>query len=162
MCNIYAYLKRTYKVQTFLEKNVSKQKMICNQVASVHWHITKPHICMWYLSIQNFLKRFLAREYIPCGGKGQCYTNIRCKFQQGSPALPDLFSGSHYKYLALACLDFRPTSYRHVMGKQVMRRREALHGDEEHISLSQEWLAYLYYLVHQGLESSWWMKGGWW
>ncbi|RCV15892.1 hypothetical protein SETIT_3G094600v2 [Setaria italica] len=37
------------------------------------------------------------------------------------------------------------------MGKQVMIRRDALHGDGEPISLSQEWLAYLYYLVHQGV-----------
>jgi len=30
-------------------------------------------------------------------------------------------------------------------------KRGALHGDEEPISLSQEWLAYLHYLVlHQG------------
>ena len=37
--------------------------------------------------------------------------------------------------------------------------REALHGDEEPISLSQEWLAYLYYLVHLGALMM--MKGGW-
>ncbi|PUZ63325.1 hypothetical protein GQ55_3G059000 [Panicum hallii var. hallii] len=34
------------------------------------------------------------------------------------------------------------------MGKLVMIRRDALHGDVEPLSLSQEWLAYLYYLVH--------------
>jgi hypothetical protein len=26
-----------------------------------------------YLSIQNFLKRLVAKEYIRYGGKGQCY-----------------------------------------------------------------------------------------
>jgi len=36
-------------------------------------------------------------------------------------------------------------------GKLVMIRRDALHGDVEPISLSQEWLAYLYYFVHQGV-----------
>ncbi|PVH61563.1 hypothetical protein PAHAL_3G061600 [Panicum hallii] len=34
------------------------------------------------------------------------------------------------------------------MGKLVMIRRDALHGGAEPISLSQEWLASLYYLVH--------------
>jgi len=29
-------------------------------------------------------------------------------------------------------------------------KKGALHGDKEPISLSQEWLAYLHYLVHQG------------
>jgi hypothetical protein len=44
-------------------------------------------------------------------------------------------------------------------------KRGALHGDEELISLSQEWLAYLHYLVHQGglrslmMDEMWMMAG---
>jgi len=53
-----------------------------------------------------------------------------------------------------------------VHGRTMQVKRGALHGDEEPISLSQEWLAYLHYLVHhQGdlrslmMDEMWMMAG---
>ncbi len=57
------------------------------------------------------------------------------------------------------------SNYGQLIKQSKLVRRVALHGDEEIASVSQEWLAYLHYLVHHWNTLGvlrWWMKYGRW
>jgi len=129
-----------------ISEKYQKRQAIFNHVATVHWHNTN-FLVIYVLIHSEFLEKTASQRI--CSIRRE--RSVLCDANHNRAVQHYLISPLTHiinTWLLLAWMS-NQQSYGHMaLANKCWWGREALHGDEEPISLSQEWLAYLYYLVH--------------